>query len=97
MTKIQKQRDIFNLAFDEMGGLERLLEWARSNNSKGDSNYGDFLKLFVKLAPPIKQDTKDNESHEGFIALIIKEQQLLNKEAGKPVVLLDCKSQVVDT
>lgn len=36
---------LFGAAFEEIGGHERLKEWAKEN-------YGDFIKIFSKMAPP---------------------------------------------
>ena len=38
---------IFGAAFEKLGGVNKLVDWAGSD----PENYGDFLKLFVKMAP----------------------------------------------
>jgi hypothetical protein len=89
MSKIQKQRDLFNLAFDELGGLDKLVQWANDTDTKGNSNYGEFLKLFVKLTPPIKEQKNATDNHESFILTIINEQKKLDSQKDKPVKLVE--------
>ena len=35
---------VFGTAFEEIGGIERLVEW-------GQENYTEFIKIFGKMAP----------------------------------------------
>jgi len=42
----------FIRTFEEVGGEERLREWA-------DANYGDFVKIFVRIAPRPPADTQE--------------------------------------
>lgn len=39
-------KQAFQLAFDELGGVEGLVRWA-----KQDDNLGDFYKLYARLIP----------------------------------------------
>ena len=43
-NKLTRLKQMFPDAFKELGGVERLVEWA-------DENYGDFMKLYVQLIP----------------------------------------------
>lgn len=43
---------LFGAAFEEIGGFGRLCEWI----TEDPKNYGDFLKMFVKMAPPPSAD-----------------------------------------
>ncbi|MCU0891487.1 MAG: hypothetical protein MUE77_07020 [Sandarakinorhabdus sp.] len=38
---------ILQEAFEELGGVEKLVAWA----SRNDRNYGEFLRLWVRLLP----------------------------------------------
>lgn len=89
MTKIGKQREIFNLAFDELGGLDRLIQWANESNAKGDSNYSEFIKLYIKLVPAVKESKTIEDSQESFIKMIMSEEQKRIKENGVPVKLIE--------
>lgn len=40
---------LFGAAFEEVGGHQALVQWAREN-------YGDFIKIFAKMAPPANPD-----------------------------------------
>ncbi len=40
-------REAFQRVFDDLGGPQRLLEWAADN----DQNYLEFLKLVTKMQP----------------------------------------------
>lgn len=42
----QSAREALQLAFEGLGGVERLIEWARA-----DDNLGDFYKLYARLIP----------------------------------------------
>lgn len=90
-TLIGTQREIMQKAFDELGGLAELVKWAQEVDEKGNkSNYREFIKLFVKLVPPVKPATKDDtENQESFIMRLMREEQLLIANKGKPVKLID--------
>ncbi len=89
MTKIGKQREIFDLAFEKLGGLDKLIEWSQESNAKGDSNYGDFIKLYIKLVPPIKEVKSTEDTQESFIKLVMAEEQKRLKEKGDPIKLIE--------
>jgi hypothetical protein len=38
---------VLRQAFEETGGVDRLVEWAR----KSDRNYGEFLRIWARLLP----------------------------------------------
>lgn len=42
-----KAKEVFATAFEELGGLRRLVQWA----NKDDENYKAFLMHFAKLIP----------------------------------------------
>lgn len=85
MTKKQIQREVFDLAFESLGGLTKLVKWAKSS----DDNYKEFLKMFVKLVPPIKPGNKGLETHESFIKMIMKEEEKRLSTLGQPQKLID--------
>ena len=41
---------LFGTAFEEVGGIERLCEWA-------EDNYSDFIRIFSKMAPAAEKGT----------------------------------------
>ena len=53
---------LFGTAFEEVGGIERLCEWA-------EDNYSDFIRIFSKMAP-----TSDKGSGSGKIQIQINNQ-----------------------
>ncbi len=85
MTKIGKQREIFENAFEKLGGIDQLISWCKES----DDNYKEFIKLFVKLVPNIKPDSKQIESQEQFIKMIMLEQEEKQKQLGHPTKLID--------
>ncbi len=89
MTKIGKQRELFDLAFDKLGGLERLISWAEELDHKGNSNYKEFIKLYIKLVPAVKESKSIEDSQESFIKMIMSEEQKRIKENGTPVKLIE--------
>lgn len=44
MVEQHPMHAVFGTAFEEIGGIERLCEWA-------EENYGDFVRIFSKMAP----------------------------------------------
>lgn len=40
---------LFGQAFEEVGGIKRLVQWA-------DENFDDFVKIFARMAPPPQFD-----------------------------------------
>jgi hypothetical protein len=96
-TTISKQRELFNLAFDNLGGLDKLVQWANETNDKGNSNYGEFIKLFVKLVPAIKPDNKGAiDNHESFILAIMNEQKSIQEGLNKPIKLIDVNNTAIN-
>ncbi len=90
MSKIGKQRKVIEEAFESLGGLSRLIEWANSTDSKGDSNYRHFISLYVKLAPNIKVDKSPSlDSQEQFIKMIMEENKDIIKGHDKPTKLIE--------
>ncbi len=89
MTKIGKQREIFNLAFDKLGGLDRLIQWANEEDAKGNSNYSEFIKLYIKLVPAVKESKIEDDTQETFIKMIMSEEKKRIKENGTPVKLIE--------
>jgi hypothetical protein len=51
-NKLTLLKQMFPDAFDDLGGLEKLVEWGREN-------YGDFMKLYVQLVPKERNVTID--------------------------------------
>jgi hypothetical protein len=90
-TLIGKQRDIMEKAFDKLGGLEALVSWANELDDKGNkSNYREFIKLYVKLAPMVKPEIKDNtDTQESFIMSLIKAENILKLSKGEPRQIID--------
>lgn len=90
-TKKSLQREVIEEAFSLLGGIDRLIEWANQPDDKGNySNYKEFIKLYVKLAPPLKTEAdKDKDSQEGFIMGLIKADNILKLNSGKPQQIID--------
>lgn len=84
-TLIGKQRDIINKAFDKLGGIDKLIQWANESSD----NYKEFIKLYVKLIPPLKQESVKSDTHEGFIELLMNEEKKRIKGISKPIALID--------
>jgi hypothetical protein len=86
-----KQREVFEQAFNEIGGIDKLMSWALEMNEDGKLvNYGEFIKHYVKLVPPIKPDKEDKgETQESFIMGLIKAENILALNKGKPKQLID--------
>jgi hypothetical protein len=78
-------------AFTRLGGIDRLITWAQELDDKGNnSNYKEFIKLYVKLVPPIKPEIdKNKDTQEGFIMGLIKAENILKLEEGTPKQLID--------
>lgn len=91
MTKIGKQREVIEEAFDKLGGMTALVSWAGEIDDKGNrSNYKEFIKLYAKLAPPLKVESdKDKETQEGFIMGLIKAENILKLNEGTPSQIID--------
>jgi hypothetical protein len=90
-TKKAIQRRVMEEAFTQLGGITTLMTWAQELDKYGNmSNYGEFLKLFIKLTPAIKPDTdKGYDTQEGFIMGLIKADNILKLNSGKPIQLID--------
>ncbi len=90
-TKIGKQREVIEEAFRQLGGMKTLIEWANYVDKNGDKpNYKEFIKLYVKLVPPIKSDTvRSKDTQEGFIMQLVKEQNILQLQEGKPTEIIE--------
>ncbi len=86
-----KQREVFEQAFNDIGGLEKLTAWALEMSEEGKLvNYGEFLKHYVKLVPPVKADKEDKgETQESFIMGLIRAENILKLGKGKPQQLID--------
>ena len=84
-TIIGKQREIINLAFENLGGIDKLIEWANESSD----NYKEFIKLYVKLIPPLKSDNSKSDTHESFIALLMQEEKKRISMVDKPIKLID--------
>jgi hypothetical protein len=90
-TKKAVQRRVFEEAFTQLGGIKRLMTWCEEVDKDGNyKNYGEFIKLYVKLVPPVKPDTaKGYDTQESFIMGLIKADNILKLESGKPKQLID--------
>ncbi len=90
-TRVGKQREVMEKAFHELGGTKTLIEWANFVDKHGDKpNYKEFIKLYVKLVPPIKSDTvRSKDTQEGFIMQLVKEQNILQLQEGKPTEIIE--------
>jgi len=97
-TKIGKQREVIEEAFSRLGGIDALVEWGNYVDKFGDKpNYKEFIKLYVKLAPPLKVNTDNSkESQEGFIMGLIKAENVLKLSEGKPETIIDVESNTYD-
>ncbi len=90
-TLTSKQREIMQKAFEKLGGLDQLVLWASERDDKGNaSNYKEFIKLYIKLVPPLKPD-KDNtkDTQESFIMGLLKAENLLKLKEGQPKQIID--------
>ena len=86
----QLQRDAFDRVFDEIGGIEHLKAYALENPK-------DFYKLWVKLAPNIKEDKGlQQQTHEAFIRMCQAEEQKMLGAIDKPIKLIDVDIHTID-
>jgi hypothetical protein len=94
-TKKSLQREVIEEAFNQLGGINRLIEWCNQPDDKGNmTNYKEFIKLYVKLAPPLKTETdKNKDTQEGFIMSLIKADNILKLNSGKPKQLIDVEAE----
>lgn len=81
-VKKQVARNAWNEVFQKLGGIEHLLTWAEEHQS-------EFYKIFAKLAPPIKEDKSDNDTHDAFIKRLMSEEYKQLKEVNQPIKLID--------
>ncbi len=89
MTIVGKQREVMQMAFETLGGSEKLIEWANESSD----NYKEFIKLYVKLVPPIKPDKQARgETQESFIMGLIKAENILQLKEGQPQQIIDVDS-----
>jgi hypothetical protein len=97
-TKIAIQRRVMEEAFTQLGGITTLMTWAQELDKHGNmSNYGEFLKMFIKLTPPVKPDTdKTYDTQEGFIMGLIKADNILKLASGQPTNIIDIPSTTKD-
>jgi hypothetical protein len=73
--------------------MEKLVQWANDVDHNGNSNYGQFVKLFTKLVPPPAKDGRSLDDHESFIKMIMEEEKKRIEGLGKPAqVVLDVPS-----
>ena len=77
-------REVFNLAFTELGGVQRLVEWAEK-----DDNLKHFYTLFAKVLPKEVKTEDQNRTHEQFIEWSEQKDRELLAEAGKPAGLIE--------
>jgi hypothetical protein len=93
-----KQREVFNEAFDRIGGLSKLVSWATELDENGKLvNYSEFLKHYVKLVPPIKPDKDDSkDTQESFIMGLIKADNILKIDKGKPKEIIEVNAIPID-
>jgi hypothetical protein len=93
-----KQREVFNDAFDSIGGIGKLVSWALEIDDNGKLvNYGEFLKHYVKLVPPIKPDKDDSkDTQESFIMGLIKADNILKIDKGKPKQIIEVEHTPID-
>lgn len=91
MTKLGKQREVIEEAFKLLGGIDELIKWAKTPDDKGNmSNYKEFIKLYVKLAPTLKiESDKNKDTQEGFIMGLIKADNILKLTEGKPKEIIE--------
>jgi hypothetical protein len=78
------QREVFYQAFEMLGGIDKLIAWCNESSD----NYKEFIKLYVKLVPPIKAD-KNDDNHESFIMMLMAEEKKRINGIDKPVKLIE--------
>ena len=81
-------REVFNLAFTELGGVQRLVEWAEK-----DDNLKHFYTLFAKVLPKEIKTEDQNRTHEQFIELMMMDEERKKLEEGKPAMLIDAADE----
>jgi len=81
-------REVFNLAFTELGGVRRLVEWAEK-----DDNLKHFYTLFAKVLPKEIKTEDQNRTHEQFIELMMMDEERKKLEEGKPAMLIDAADE----
>ncbi len=88
----QVKREVFSDAFIQLGGVTKLLEWAKGLDHNGDSNLRHFYNLFAKTLPrEVKVDTSITlRTHEQFI-----EMMQMQKVVTKPVALIEVEDKNV--
>ena len=81
-------REVFNLAFTELGGVRRLVEWAEK-----DDNLKHFYTLFAKVLPKEIKTEDQNRAHEQFIELMMMEEEQRKLEEGKPFEFIEAPGE----
>jgi hypothetical protein len=89
-VKKQVARNAWNQVFENIGGISHLQEWAIGNPT-------EFYRIFSKLAPPMKDDSKGKEiTHDKFIKMLMNEEQDKQKQLNKPIDLIDIDTDDVN-
>ncbi len=76
-------KEAFDFAFQGIGGVKALTEWAQSHKS-------NFFKIYASMHPRKLQASIEHHPHEDFIKRCAEELAKNKLEAGKPVKMIEC-------
>ncbi len=80
-------KEVFDLAFQGIGGAEALTEWAQSHKS-------NFFKIYASMHPRKLQATVEH-AQEDFVKWIQEEEERLSLEKGSPAKMIECSGDEI--
>lgn len=83
-------RDQFGEAFEKLGGVDELINWARDNKKS-------FYSLFAKMVTKEIKLEDVNKSQENFVKLIQAQEEQKRIDKGTPVKMIDVDVENLDT
>lgn len=86
-------REVFNLAFEQLGGVPALVRWANGlegtcTTAKNGNNLKHFYTLFAKVLPKEIKTEDVNRTHEQFVEFMKLQDDQKKLDEGKPATLL---------
>lgn len=100
-SPLRLTKEVFSLAFNRLGGVERLVKWAEglegtcTTPAKGN-NLKIFYTLFAKTLPKELKTEDMNKSQENFIKLIQAQEEQKRIEKGTPTKLIEASVENLD-
>lgn len=99
--KTRITRAVFSEAFIGLGGVDRLIKWAKGlegtcTTPKNGDNMKDFYKLFAKTLPREIKTEDVNKSQENFVKYIQAQEERMRIEKGTPVKMIDVEVENLD-